>query len=72
VIEFERIVPGHGARPYTVSVADIMSLEPADDERTRLRIRDHGEVLASASYAKIKRLIVLVRSQMASALEAEP
>jgi hypothetical protein len=71
VIEFERILPGDGARPYTVTVADIIYLEPAGEEQTLLRVRDHGEVLARAPYARIRRLISLVRNQMASTLEPD-
>jgi hypothetical protein len=36
VIEFERSLPGDGTRPYTVTVADIIDLEPVDDERARV------------------------------------
>jgi hypothetical protein len=72
VIEFERIVPGDGTRPYTVTVGDIIDLEPVDDARALLRIRDRGEVVARASYARIRRLISLVRNQMASTLEPDP
>jgi hypothetical protein len=72
MIEFERVITGNGNRPYLVSVADIVYLEPADEERTRLSVRDHGEVLAQAPYARMRRLISLVRNQLASALEADP
>jgi hypothetical protein len=72
MIEFERVLVGDGTRPYLVSVADIVYLEPADEDRSRLRVRDHGEVLARAPYARLRRLISLVRNQMASTLEPDP
>jgi hypothetical protein len=71
VIEFERILPGDGTRTYLVSVGDIVSLEPAEDEQTHVRIRDHGEVIAQASYAKIRRLVSLARGRMASTLDPD-
>jgi hypothetical protein len=72
MIEFERILAGDGTRPYTVTVGDIIDLEPVDDERALLRVRDRGDVVARASYARIRRLISLVRNQMASTFEPEP
>jgi hypothetical protein len=72
VIEFERVLDGDGTRPFTLAVADIVYLEPADEERTRLRVRDHGDVLAKAPYARVRRLISLVRNQLASTLEPDP
>ena len=71
MIEFERVMGSDGTRPY-LAVSDIVYLEPADQARTRLRVRDHGEVLAQAPYARIRRLISLARNQMASTLEPEP
>jgi hypothetical protein len=71
MIEFERILPGDGTRPYTVTVADIIDFEAVDDERALLRVRDRGDVMARAPYARIRRLISLVRNQMASTLEPD-
>jgi hypothetical protein len=56
VIEFEREWQG-GRRAYYANVADIIDLQPFDEERTLVLVRNRGEVIALAQYPRMKRAI---------------
>jgi hypothetical protein len=81
MIEFERELVGRerdqagGAttRPYTVTISEITDLQPdpLNPERTVLYIRNRGEMIANASYGRMRNLIRLVRDQMDSLIEGD-